>query len=628
MNRSSRMSEATKPAPALVVGTAGHIDHGKTSLVRALTGIDTDTQPEEKRRGISIDLGFAHLSLGDGRVASLVDVPGHERFIRNMAAGAAGMQAVMLIVAATEGVMPQTREHLQICRLLGVETGFVVLTKTDLASREQIEAARAQVAELVSGTFLENAPTILVSAVTRQGIDAVLRELRGLRVGDGNAREGYIPRLWVDRSFVKSGFGTVVTGTLSTGKLQPGNDTVMFPKRKQVRIRSMQIHGRPVDAAFAGQRAAINLTGMDASAIERGHVLSVASNVRDNFVFDAWVEWLHAGDVPAVRTNYGLHLGSAECTASVKVIHSVSDHRALVRVWTSAPLLTIPRDRFILRRLSPALTVAGGEVLEIAPPVRLTRARTVRRLQALSGADDGSRVETLVAESAAGRTLVELERSTGLTPARVRELVLGNPHLLLCEAQRTVVTKAWLGERRDRLTKFLTEFHQQNPSLPGAPIAQARIGLKPELAEVVLERNPNVKISGDTVALATHKPLFSKHETAEIERVEMAFRAAAFQPPAPNEVLAAATRNAQNGRRILDVLIKNKRLIRVAEDVIFHADVIAHIRKSLAAHRGRRFTVPEFKDWTQMSRKFAIPVLEYLDREHVTRREGDTRIVL
>ncbi len=613
---------------ALVVGTAGHIDHGKTSLVRALTGIDTDRLPEEKRRGISIDLGFAHLDLGKNQSISFVDVPGHERFVRNMLAGAAGIRAVMLVVAATEGVMPQTREHFEICRLLHVRQGFIVLTKIDLATPLQIEESCRQVRALCKGSFLENAPIVQASSHTLAGLDHV-RELLTTLGGTGvEDQAGAIPRLWIDRKFVKTGFGTVVTGTLASGKLSASDDIVIFPRRKPLRIRSMQMHGRQVDFAAAGQRAAVNVTGIDGAEIERGHVLTIVSEVKDSFVLDAWIEWLDDADRPQGRTNFTLHIGSAECIASVKVLHTLNAHRTLARIRTSAPLLVLPRDHFILRRLSPANTVAGGEVLDIAPPLRLSRARTVRRLEALVDVDDASRIEAMVAESPAGRSLTELQRSTGLTMERVSELVRTKPNLLLCEAHRLVITKTWLGEHRNRLSKWLADFHQQHPSLAGAPIVQARLGLRPELAEIVFEKNPNIRVTGDAVALATHKPLFSQKETADLARMESAFRAAGFQPPPVGEVLAAVSRDAQHGKHMLDVLLKNKRLVRIAEDLIFHADVIAHVRNSLTAHRGRRFSVPEFKDWTRMSRKYAIPMLEYLDRERVTRREGEQRIIL
>lgn len=622
------MSDSESVNSGLVVGTAGHIDHGKTSLVRALTGVDTDRLPEEKRRGISIDLGFAELNLGEGQSVSFVDVPGHERFVRNMLAGAAGMRAVLLIVAATEGVMPQTREHFEICRLLGIRYGLVVLTKVDLATAEQLRRACDQVRELCADSFLENAPLVQTSTQTGVGLDDLVGELRKLAHTKAEIEGGVVPRLWIDRKFSKTGFGTVVTGTLASGTLSITDDIVIFPSKRELRIRSMQIHGRRVETAYAGQRTAVNLSGVVPAELERGHVLTVPSEIKDSFVVDAWIEWLSDAERPEGRTSFSFHVGSAECVASVKVLAALNGQRTLVRMWTSRPMLVLPRDRFILRRMSPPHTVAGGEILEVAPPLRLSRVRAVRRLESLIGADDASRMATMVMEAPTGRTLNELQRSTGLTFERIRGLVRGNPDLLLCEAQRVVVTKAWLGERRNRLTKWLTEFHQHNPSLPGAPLAQARLGLRAELAEIVLDKNPNVRVAGDLVSLPTHKPLFSEQETADLARVESAFRQGAFQPPAINEVLSAVSRDGQRGKRLLDMLLKSRRLVRVSDELVFHADVIAHVRTSLAAHRGKRFNVSEFKDWTQMSRKYAIPMLEFLDRERVTRRDGDQRVIL
>lgn len=623
------MSASQRPGSGLVIGTAGHIDHGKTSLVHALTGIDTDRLPEEKRRGISIDLGFAHLELGHGRSVSFIDVPGHERFVRNMLAGAAGMRAVLLVVAATEGVMPQTREHFQICRLLNLNRGFVVLTKCDLASEEQIQNSEQGVCELCAGSFLENAPVVRTSTVTGAGLPEVIRQLQSLMQSPQISSANLIPRLWIDRSFVKAGFGTVVTGTVASGKLRVGDGILIYPKQKSGRIRGMQTHGSQVDTGVAGQRTAINLAHIEQVEIGRGDVISIPEEVRDSFVLDAWIEWLETSQKPAGRTNFTFHLGSTELLASVKVLHNDGNpHRTLARIWTPAPVLALPRDRFILRRISPALTVAGGEVLDVTPPLRLSRARTVRRLEALVGASDSERVETIVAEAPAGRTLAELQRSIGLTLDCLRALITDNPHLLLCEPHRIVITKTWLGEHRNRLARWLAEFHKQNPSLAGAPLSQARLGLRPELAEIVFEKNPTVRLAGNVVSLATYKPLLSHQETADLARIESAFRDAGFNPPAVGEVLSAVSKDSQKARALLELLLKNKRLIRVSDDLIFHSEVVAHVRNSLASHRGRRFSVPEFKDWTHMSRKYAIPMLEYLDRERVTRREGEHRVIL
>ena len=622
------MSDSMNCRGGLVVGTAGHIDHGKTSLVRALTGIDTDRLAEEKRRGISIDLGFAHLALPGGITVGFIDVPGHERFVRNMLAGAAGIEAVMLVVAANESVMPQTREHFDICRLLGIRRGFVVLTKVDLVSQDQIRATSQEIRALIAGSFLEGCAIVPASAATGQGLTEVRSELQRLGQTARATRDGKVARLPVDRSFSVKGFGTVITGTLWTGALRSGDDIFVHPSNKSGRIRSMQIHGHSVDTGIAGQRTAINLAGIDASSIKRGDTLTAAEQLDDTHVMDVWIEWLDSRAIPERRAELQFHLGTAEVLAQCKVLYAANGCRTFGRLWLPSPVLALPGDHFVLRRPSPAQTVGGGQVLDPFPPVRLNRLRTIERLERLAGADDASRIELLVSEAPTGRRVEELLRATGLSRERIRELAIANPSLLFVEAHSVVITKAWLGERRNRLANWLSAFHAKNPSLAGAPLAQARLGLRPELASIVFERFPAIRVQGETVSLATHKAVFSDQDSRVMARIEGVFRDAGFQPPTITEVLSAALRDAQKARSLLEILVKSKRLVRISDDLIFHADVMAHVRNSLAAHRGRRFSVPEFKEWTHMSRKYAIPVLEYLDREHITRRDGDQRVIL
>jgi selenocysteine-specific elongation factor len=341
---------------------------------------------------------------------------------------------------------------------------------------------------------------------------------------------------------------------------------------------------------------------------------------------DVLIEWLDDRVIPEGRSEFQFHLGTTEITSQCKVL--AKGPQSYARLWFPHPVLALPGDRFVLRRPSPARTVGGGGVIDPFPPLRLNRIRTIERLERLANADDPMRIELLVSEASTGRRLDELLRATGLVPERIRELVVANPRLLFIEAHSLVVTKAWLGEQRHRLTNWLATFHLNNPSLPGAPIAQARLGLRPELASVVFDRFPAIRVQGETVALATHTAAFSDQDSRAMSRIERIFRDAGFHPPSPSEVIGSALQDSQKARSLLEILVKSKRLIRVSEGLVFHADVMDHVRKSLAAHRGRKFSVPEFKEWTQMSRKYAIPLLEYLDRERITRREGDQRVVL
>ncbi len=623
------MSDSITEAPqGIVVGTAGHIDHGKTSLVHALTGIDTDRLAEEKRRGISIDLGFAHLTLPSGRLISFVDVPGHERFIRNMLAGAAGIEAVVLIVAADEGVKPQTVEHFDICRLLGIKRGIIVLTKIDLAAPEQLAAAHDAIDRLRSGSFLSNAPVIEMSAVTREGLPQLQKALEHLECKKANVT-GFIPRLPIDRSFALKGFGTVVTGTLSRGSLRVGDTVALLPGHINARIRGLQVHGGPVTVAKAGQRTAVNLSGIGHSEIQRGFVLTCPDSIELTANIQAAVAWLAASELPDGREDFLLHIGTSEVPARVKILSTEPNaRRSFVQLNLAEPVVALPDDHFVLRRPSPSQTIGGGTVLDPFPPKRLNRAKAVGRLERFLDADFGVRLELLVEEKDKGRTVKELVRLTGKTVDEIKAALAHTSKLLSVDAAGRIVSRAWLGHRRELVIEWLKTFHNQHASLEGAPIAQARLGLEAPLAHFVLSNFPAIRIAGDIVALSTHKPQVTNQQALALSRIEQEFRNAGYQPQSPADVLRVAASDPKTARSLLETLIKTGRLIRVSNDLVFHAEVVAHIRNSLAVHKGRRFSVPEFKEWTQISRKYAIPLLEYLDHQRVTKREGDSRVVL
>jgi len=606
---------------SLVIGTAGHIDHGKTSLVYALTGMDTDRLKEEKRRGISIDLGFAQMQLPDGRMASFVDVPGHERFVRNMLAGAAGMEAVMLIVAATESVMPQTREHYEICRLLGLQHGVVVITKSDLATPEQLARTRTDIQNLVAGSFLAAAPVVAVSAVTNDGMDELKRQLAALASNETSRDRDGILRMPIDRAFAVKGFGTVVTGTLLAGSVSVGETLELHPGRAKVRVRGLQAQHASVERATAGQRLAVNLAGVDQQDIKRGHVLASAGALAGSRMLDVELHWLAGEAPPAARELFTLHLGTAETSAKISLY---PPHFARLRLLDD--VIAVPGDRFVIRRPSPAQTVGGGVVVDAFPLKRLNRSKTLTRLNALQGAPLEQRMELLADEAAAGRSPVELMKMTGASRAQILSALTRNKALIL--AGERVLTRRWIETRRQALILWLRTFHQANPDAAGASLAAARLGLDSALATVVFQDFSSIRIQGETVALASHQAGSSPKHDAALRKIEGLFRDGGFQPPSVTEAIAASGTDASTARFLLAALVKNNRLVKLPQDVIYHADVIAHIRASLAQHKGRQFSVSEFKSWMNISRKFAIPLLEYLDQQRVTRREGETRVVL
>ncbi|HLH04190.1 MAG TPA: selenocysteine-specific translation elongation factor [Bryobacteraceae bacterium] len=596
----------------IVVGTAGHIDHGKTSLVRALTGTDTDRLAEEKRRGISIDLGFAHLDLENGKTISFVDVPGHERFIRNMLAGAAGIEAVLLVVAADECVKPQTREHFDICRLLGIERGIIALTKSDLVLEAQLLAAEAAVRELVARSFLETAPVVPVSAHSGPGLKELRMALAQLAENKKERQADGFARLPVDRSFALKGFGTVVTGTLIGGALRAGDNVHIYPTGKSARIRGLQVHGAAVERAFPGERTAVNLSGIDHAELRRGFVLCATDRFTPTTRVQVSLTLLHESKLDA-REELLFHSGTFESPGRLRMLAP-----GYAELQLNEPVLALAGDRFVLRRPSPSATIGGGSILDIFPPGRISRAKMAVRISQLAAGTLKERLAVLVEEKSQGRTLDELVRLTGETPQQIRNTIANASALLYAEAAQRVLSKGWLEAARKRVLAELGEFHASHPAENGAPLSLVRFGMENALANFVLTGMTGIRLQGDTIALATHRAQLSDRETAELTRIEQQFRAAAYQPPPPGTF----------PRSPIERLIKSGKLVRVSNDLVFHADVIAHLRSSLANHKGRRFSVPEFKDWTQISRKYAIPLLEFLDHQHVTRREGDLRVVL
>ena len=605
----------------IVAGTAGHIDHGKTALVRALTGIDTDRLEEEKRRGISIDIGFAHLELlGQLRVA-FVDVPGHERFIKNMLAGIGGIDLLMLVVAADSSIQQQTREHFEICRLLGIRKGFVALTKIDLVDPEIVELARFEVAELVRGSFLEGAPLVPVSSVTGQGLDDVRRTLAELAAQVTPKSSAGHFRLPVDRSFAMRGFGSVVTGTLLSGSVTVEDEIEIHPLHRVVRVRGVQVHGETTEKAVAGQRTALNLAGIEHHEIGRGMTLTATARFSDTKVVDCVFDLLPSAKALRHRAPVHFHAGTAEIEAELRRIETTRPlepgARAYVRLVLREPAMLLPGDRFIVRMFSPVVTIGGGMVLDAQPP----RKAALERLRQLDGADDAQRIAVFLSEAPLGVSLAGLVARTGLTEDAIRKHATALLTDWFIDASR--VENARHGWR-----EALAAFHRANPLLPGMPKEQLRGNVPPPVFEELLKREPLIKATGDVLHLASHKIAFKQDEEEALGKIEAAFERAGLRAPAVNEVLAASGVEANRARSLLQILLRNQKLVRISVDLVFHHTALATLRAMLAQQKGRRFGVGDFKDWTGISRKYAIPLLEMLDRERVTRRDGETRIVL
>ncbi|HMF74623.1 MAG TPA: selenocysteine-specific translation elongation factor [Bryobacteraceae bacterium] len=606
---------------SIVAGTAGHIDHGKTALVRALTGVDTDRLEEEKRRGISIDLGFAHLDLAQNLRIAFIDVPGHEKFIKNMLAGVGGIDLLLFVIAADESIKPQTREHFEICRLLNIKQGIVVLTKSDAVDAEIVDLVRLEVEEFVTGSFLESAPVVAVSSTTGAGLDELRRVLNDVAATILPKDDSQYLRLPVDRVFSMRGFGTVVTGTMLAGSVSLEQEVEVHPGSRRLRVRGVQVHGKPSKVALAGQRTALNVTGAEESDLFRGVVLAEPGRFHTSKIIDCAFELLSSAKPLKNRAPVHFHTGTSEVVAEYRSLGSPQYARLRLR----DPILLLPGDRFIVRMFSPVVTIGGGVVLDIAPP----RKDTPERLQLLAEGTVEQRVALLIRESRFGQSTADLIARTGLQAAVIEKAaVTVAAHL----AQTWYVDKAWMQATVAKWKAQLAEFHLKFPLLPGLAKEEMRSREAPDappaLFDALLASDKQLVVTGDVVHLAAHKLALKQDEAEALAKIESAFERAGLAVPGVQEVIQSSGVEAARARSLLQILYRGKKLIRMGDDLVFHHSALAILRGLLATHKGEHFSVGVFKDWTGISRKYAIPLLEYMDREHVTLREGDSRKVL
>ena len=651
----------------VVIGTAGHIDHGKSALVRALTGTDPDRLKEEKARGITIDLGFAHYQARETNFA-FVDVPGHERFVKNMLAGASGIDCVLLVIAADESVMPQTREHFDICRLLHVAGGVVALTKVDLVDAETVELVRLEARELIGGSFLEGAPVVPVSANTEVGLPELRTALAGAARDVLGRSETGPARLPIDRAFSVKGFGTVVTGTQVSGRIGVDSELVVLPSNRRVKVRGVQVHGRKQPFVGAGQRAAVNLGGIEVTEVSRGDTLATPGCFRMTRRFDAVIELLSSARPLRHGARVRFHQGTSEVLGRVAVAGSVPlpnpaqaaargagavgtteirpGARAYVRIRLERPAVLTRGDRYIVRAYSPPITIAGGSVLDPQPPRGGVRSSaTGTRFQRL---DDVGRSERGLAEAVgamidereiAGLSVAALTSRAGVTPDAVDKLVRR-----LVEQGRAVhagdvlVAPGVLAGLTQRLLEEVGAYHRAEPLLEGLPREEARERLfrraDPAVFDRVLQDLVAARqlVAQDRLALTSHELSLSEDETHARNTIERVLRAAGLRPPDLASLLVAAGLEPAVTDRMIRLLVRQKVLVRV-ETLLFHSDALQRLKEeviALKAASGERATidVSAFKARHEISRKFAIPLLEYLDRERITRRVGEVRVVI
>jgi len=630
---------------SVIVGTAGHIDHGKSTLVEALTGTHPDRLAEEKRRGITIDLGFAFREENGVRFG-FVDVPGHERFVSNMLAGAAGIDVLLLVIAADESIKPQTREHFDICRLLGVKRGVVVLTKSDLVDNETLELVRMEAEEFLAGSFLGNAPLVPVSAKTGAGLGELKKALSAAAASAPAKDAARYFRLPIDRAFAMKGFGSVVTGTLISGTVGPGDEVELFPSGERLRVRGVESGGKPVDRAMPGQRTALNLAGIEHTALKRGMVLATPGKLRKTRRIDVRLELLPSARKMKQGSRVHFHAGTAETIAEIW-FHGEKQlppgGSALANLKLQDEVLVLPSDRFIVRQFSPVVTMGGGAVLD--PLARRPRLREAGRAAFLETLERGKPEEMLAAmteRALLGLGYEEIVARTGWTETEIQEAMkkLGRTAQvkMVSDEPLVLVSGKRFEEARKKIAENVERFQKENPLVPGIPREDLRASLgkrvrsetfRAALDELVAEKK--LDAPGQLVKKAGSEIALLPEEAQAKEQIAGAFASAGLAVPTVKEVLAKLTVEARRAEKLFEILLREKSLVRVSPELVFHSQALAQLKQQLSGYKqakGERITVPIFKELTGITRKYAIPLLEYLDRERVTRRAGDERVIL
>jgi len=633
----------------IIVGTAGHIDHGKTALVRALTGTDTDRLPEEKKRGITIDIGFAEMETENFHFG-FVDVPGHERFVKNMLAGASGIDLVLLVIAADEGVMPQTREHFEICRLLGLKRGIVVLTKSDLVDDETLELARLDAAELVAGSFLESAPLVAVSSVSGKGVDELKAELMHSAAQFSSRSSAHVGLLPIDRTFTVKGFGAVVTGTLVTGEISDGAEMELLPSGRRVRVRGLQTHGRPVKTAHAGQRTAVNIAGIDHSEVSRGMLLAEPGVISATQIIDSAIEMLESSPRPLrTRQRVRVHIGTAEVFARVLVLNETGEvapgESGYVQLRLESATASYAGERFIIRSYSPQRTIGGGQVvIPVAVKHRkrdITETREFLRKLALSFDQNAAFVRLIVmAAGAKGVSVRHLRSQTGWTEAITKASIAAAADSIE-QMGDLLIGSAIVSMLMSNAGSTLANFHRKEPLAAGMPretFREQAFGQIPnDLIDAVVVRltsEGKIVAEKELVRLAAHRTDLSPDESAFANRLLATLKEAKFEPPKIDEAIAASIGNLRpaDAKKLIVLKLRSGEMIKVTDDHYFAASAIdelkAAVRSFAETSSDRVIDVAKFKEIAGVSRKYAIPLLEYFDRERVTVRAGDKRVVL
>jgi len=623
-----------------VVGTAGHIDHGKTSLVRALTGVDTDRLPEEKRRGITIDLGFASLFTDDYQIG-FIDVPGHERFVKNMLAGVGGIDSALLVVAADESIKPQTREHFAICRLLEIPTGIVAITKSDVADPDIVDLVRLEIEELVAGSFLEGKPVVPCSSTTGAGIDDVKRAIiASVASVDDRDATTRVFRLPIDRVFTMKGFGSVITGTTYSGRIDSEREVEVLPGTDRSRARAIQVHGEARDFASAGERTSVNLADIPLEQLHRGQQLVPPGTLRPSQIITARLDLLADAKPLKEQTRIRFHHLASELLGTIRFVDATEGElapggSAYVQIRLELPVVAVAGDRFVVRRYSPAFTIGGGVILDAHLP-KLSRNTRPEILQTLERGSLAERVE-LMAKLAGmrGLSIEEVQARSGIVKTTLAKELKALPHLAKFADGKWIHNDVAVEFRR-RAIEFLDRYFKTNKVAVSVPKGEFVQKLFPHDADAALinfllqdlVREKIVAVQGDALEIPGRSKTLGGAEGEMARAIEAKFASAGLAPPPVSVIINEKAWKPKMIEGVISFLVKQGTLVRLAEGVYLHKDVLVKARETMSAKRGATIDVAQFKDLFGLSRKIAIPLLEWFDREGVTKRVGDSRQVL
>lgn len=629
----------------IIIGTAGHIDHGKTALVKALTGTDTDRLKEEQQRGITIDIGFAFLSLSSEVDAAIIDVPGHEKFVKNMLAGVSGIDLAILVIAADEGIMPQTEEHLAICDLLQIPRGVVALTKTDLVDAEWVDMVTEDVREGLKGTFLQDAPILPVSSKTGEGLVALRQTLADIAAQVQERGADGVLRLPIDRVFTIKGFGTVVTGTLISGVVEQEQAVEILPERIAARVRNIQVHDAPVERAYAGQRAALNLHGVEKRAIERGNVLSVPELLTPTYMLNAVLKLTpHAERPLKYRSRVRLHHGTSEILARVMFFDRedlLPGESAYVQFRCETPIIALARDRYIIRNYSPVITIGGGEILYLHPGKHKRSSAPVARMERLHTGTVADVLAYYVED--AELTPISAGRIAGMIampPARIQEEMerLRQQGIVIAVPGQAdeVIHANHYQKVRQQLVRHVEEFHAQFPLKSGITKEELRKKLPAALPQSMFQRlleelsaEGTIDIEQNLIRRQTHRIRLTPRQEEIKAKIERMYQNARFQPPNKKEAFQKIGAPEKEGEAMFSLLLSEKVLLRVEDDVYYHHKVFAEMTAKIIEHlkQHQEISIGDVKNLFDISRKYSVPVMAYLDAEQITLRKGDIRVL-